>query len=75
MPRLDIDRQNKLQPKRMAYAKSEIEKRGYSVTEVGDTELQFEYNGKIIKFFPYSGWATGGTIKDGRGLKKLLEQI
>ena len=74
--RLNIERQNKLEPKRMEVAKQEIEKLGYDVIEVSETELQFIHvrNCKI-KFFPYSGWHSGATIKDGRGLQKLLNQI
>ena len=75
MARLDIDRQLELEPKRMAYAKKEIEKKGYKVIEVSSTQLQFEFMGHIIHFFPYSGWASGSTIKDGRGINKLLRQI
>jgi len=76
MPRLDIERQLKLEPKRMETAKIEIEKLGYKVIEVSNTQLKFEhYMGHIINYFPYSGWAYGSTIKDGRGLKKLLKQI
>ena len=78
MARLDIQRQTTLEPKRMAYAISEIEKKGYEVIQISKTELQFIHNtqyGHKVSFFPYSGWATGSTIKDGRGLRKLLKQI
>lgn len=75
MARLNIERQIELEPKRMAYAKGSIEKLGYKVSEVSDTELNFDYNGSKVHFFPYSGWHSGSTIKDGRGLKKLLRQI
>ncbi len=59
----------------MAHAKEKIEALGYSVKEVSDTELQFDYMGQIVYFFPYSGWGAGSTIKNGRGLKKLLSQL
>jgi len=59
----------------MDFAKKEIEKKGYEVTEARGTELQFEHMGHTVYFFPYSGWHSGATIKDGRGLKKLLSQI
>lgn len=76
MARLNIERQIELEPKRMDYAKKEIEKKGYKVTVIGKTKLQFETSpGHIVNFFPYSGWASGSDIKDGRGLKKLLRQI
>lgn len=76
MARLDTDKQKELEPKRMAYAISEIEKLGYKVTQVSETELRFEHTpGHLVYFFPYSGWASGVTINDGRGLAKLLKQI
>ena len=40
-----------------------------------DKMIEFEYKGQPVKYFPYSGWATGKTIKDGRGLKNLIKQI
>ena len=74
--RLNIERQNKLEPERMQVAKQEIEKLGYEVIEVSETELQFIHTMyHRIKFFPYSGWHTGSTIKDGKGLQALLKQI
>jgi hypothetical protein len=75
MARLDIERQLELEPKRMAYAKHQIEAKGYKVTEVSNSKLIFEFMGHYVYFFPYSGWHSGSTIKDGRGLKKLLRQI
>ncbi len=74
MARLDIERQNKLEPKRVSFAKEQIENMGFDV-EVLKTEIRFLYNGNTIKFFPYSGWASGKGIKPCRGLKNLLNQI
>ena len=75
MPRLDIDRQLELEPKRMDYAIGKIQEKGYEVSKVSDTEIQFEFMGHDVRFFPYSGWASGSMIKDGRGIIKLLRQI
>ncbi|MEK0337827.1 MAG: hypothetical protein QQN41_10380 [Nitrosopumilus sp.] len=75
MSRLNIERQKKFEPIRMAYAKNEIEKLGYTVIKINDNELTFEFKGKTVKFFSYSGWASGAAIQDGRGLDKLLKQI
>jgi hypothetical protein len=73
--RLDKEREQELQPERMSYAKAELEKKGYLITEVGGTELQFIHNGQLVRLFPYSGWHSGKSIKDGRGLKELLKQL
>lgn len=75
MARLNIERQKQLEPERMNYAKKKLMALGFDVTEVGTTELQFTFKGKIVRFYPYSGWATGASIKVGRGLKNLLNQL
>ena len=75
MARLNIDRQQKLEPERVQYAKEKITALGYTVSFQSDTEIRFEYKGSLIHFFPYSGWHTGKTIQDGRGLNKLLKQL
>ena len=55
MARLDKERQTMLEPKRMEFAKSEIEKKGYEVYQADETKLIFEYMGHDVNFFPYSG--------------------
>ena len=75
MGRLDKQRQEILEPKRMEYAKFKIEEAGYEITTEGATVLQFFYKGSKVQFFPYSGWHTGKSIKDGRGIENLLKQI
>lgn len=75
MPRLNIDRQKELEPKRMADAMESIEAFGYEPYKTNESLIEFYYEGAKIMFYPYSGWHTGKTIKDGRGLKKLLTQI
>lgn len=73
--RLDSQREEKLQPKRVEYARTQIESLGYEIISETKTYLMFMYNGSTIRLFPYSGWHTGKTIKDGRGIDKLLKQI
>ena len=73
--RLDIERQKKLEPIRMAEAKSQLAKLGYEAIEVDSTEINFNFKGNTIKYFPYSGWAQGKGIKAGRGLQNLLRQL
>lgn len=73
--RLDQDRERRLQPQRLQRAKAAIEARGYNVTIVNPTHLQFKHRGKTVNYWPYSGWATGQTIQDGRGLDRLIKQL
>lgn len=75
MARLNIDRQKKLEPVRVEKAIKEISKLGYKVKKETDVSISFVFKSNKIMFFPYSGWHSGKGIKDGRGLKKLLDQI
>lgn len=75
MSRLDKDRQQKLEPIRMEFARKQITDLGYEILVEDETSLLFMFKKHTVKFFPYSGWATGRKIKDGRGLAALLEQI
>lgn len=61
---------------RMTYAANMITDLGYPCRWDQLTKcLSFEYKGATVKFFPFTGWHTGKTIKDGRGLNRLLKQI
>lgn len=73
--RLDIERQNKLEPIRLRTAINEIQKLGLTILNCTDKMIEFEYKEHSIKYFPYSVWATGKTIQDGRGLKNLIKQL
>lgn len=73
--RLNQSREEKLQPKRMEVAKSAICKLNLEIICEDDTKIIFNYSGYPITYYPYSGWATGKTIKDGRGLENLLKQL
>ncbi len=60
---------------RIKYARKKIEECGYKIKKQNKAKIQFKFKGCTIYFFPYSGWASGKTIKDCRGLNKLIEQI
>lgn len=75
MARLDTERQKELEPKRMKFAMNAVKKLGYEITHEEDTWFTFAYKGCPVKFFGYSGWFTGRTVKDGRGLQNLINQI
>ncbi len=73
--RQDAERQKKLEPKRIAFAKKSIENLGYKITYQDETKLKFEFKAENVTLFPYSGWHAGKSIKDGRGVDKLLKQL
>lgn len=75
MPRLDTDRQKDLEPKRMEYAIKQLYALGINPIIVSERRIEFEYKGASVMFYPYSGWHTGKSITDGRGLKQLLSQL
>lgn len=68
-------RQN-LEPNRTAYAMRRLREAGVSCYyNRVQKYIEFQFKGSFVKFFPFTGWATGKTIKDGRGLENLLKQI
>lgn len=73
--RLDQEREKRLTPTRTETALTELRSRGYEPRQLGDDALVFTHNGHQITYFPYSGWASGKGIKDGRGLRTLLKQL
>lgn len=75
MARLDEERQKALEPERIRHAIKKITALGYEITAQDNTSIKFIHNGKTVTFYPYSGWATGASIKDGRGLKHLLSSL
>lgn len=75
MARLDTERQKALEPKRMEYAKQRITALGLEIVYEDSTRIDFLFNGAKIQFYPYSGWHTGKTVKDGRGIQNLLKQL
>jgi len=75
MSRLDKSKQEKLEPQRMAHAKKQIELMGFVVFEFDKSTLIFQFKDHDVKYHAYSGWASGKSIKDGRGLSNLINQL
>lgn len=75
MARLNIERQRELEPIRIKETREALENIGIAITYKDNEKFMFNHKGENVVFFPYSGWHTGKTIKDGRGFKNLLKQI
>lgn len=75
MSRLDENRKKELQPTRLEFAKDQLIKAGYEIIFEDETRLEIMYRGSKVQFFPFTGWHTGKTIVDGRGIHNLLKQI
>ena len=73
--RLNQEREKELQPKRIDYAIEKIRECGIETTLSDETKIQFLFKGEKVTLFPYSGWASGKSIKAGRGLQNLLKQL
>jgi len=69
MARQNQERQKEMEPKRIEFAIKKIEEKGYIVTRITSTEVQFNFKGSDVHFFPYSGWHSGKTINPGRGIE------
>ena len=69
------EKRQEIQQDRLEYAKEELDKLSIDIVQETASELQFYHNGYLVKYFPYTGWHTGKSIKDGRGWKKLKEQL
>lgn len=75
MSRLDKQREQHLQPKRMEYSINELKKRGVEIVFQDKTTIRFTFKGNTIELYPYSGWHQGKGIKAGRGINNLLKQL
>jgi hypothetical protein len=73
--RLDQEREQRLQPRRMATTQASLESMGYEVEQSGPALLTFQHNGATVWFWPYSGWFSGKTVRDGRGFENLARQL
>lgn len=63
------------QPRLMKEWQEALEDIGIDVHVLSDSTLVIQHKGKKVNVFPYTGWFTGKTVEDGRGLKKLLAQL
>ena len=75
MPRLDKEKQKKLEPKRMQFALDSLRKMNIEAVQINESKIEIKHDGSTISFWPYSGWHSGKTIEDGRGIEKLLKQL
>ena len=73
--RLDQEREQTLQPQRIGSCKATLESLGLKIIYEDKTRLDFMFKGSKVQFWPYSGWHSGRSIKDGRGFQKLLKQL
>ncbi|MBR1526501.1 MAG: hypothetical protein IJ640_07570 [Prevotella sp.] len=60
---------------RMDFAIKQLTELGYKVTMEQNHAISIIFKGERVMVYPYTGWFTGKTVKDSRGIKNLLKQI
>lgn len=69
------ERQEALQPGRIEYARTKLKALGYDVEQTSTAALRIIHQGSPVIIYPYTGWFTGKTVRDGRGIHNLLKQL
>lgn len=69
------EREIELAPGRISYAINKIQEAGYPCEQINKTTIRFFYRDSQVLVYPYTGWFTGKSVKDGRGIHNLLKQI
>lgn len=76
MARLNIERQKELEPKRLDYAHERLTTLTYvDILETTDKKIVFKFKNKRCTIYPFSGYFNGKSIKPGRGIDYLLQQL
>jgi len=74
--RLDQQRQDDLEPKRIASTQKRLEDMGCHIVNTDNSRITFIHNKITVMFYPYSGWFSAKKpICSGRGFRKLLKQL
>lgn len=64
------------EPGRKEYVMKALRERGYAPEwNDADRAVRFSYKGNIVTVWPYKGYFSGKGVKDGRGIRKLLNQL
>jgi hypothetical protein len=69
------ERRDQLEPGRFDFCVKQLKAMGYEVGTVDTRMITFTHKGQRIIFYPFTGWFTGKTVKDGRGINNLLNQL
>lgn len=74
--RLDQEREKRLEPKRIAYAHERLTTlTEVDILETTDKRIIFKFKGHKVTLYPYSGYFNGKSVKPGRGIDYLLQQL
>lgn len=65
----------KLEERKAEKALIALDELGFDPIKIDDSEINFEYKGCVVKYYPLTEWFSGKSVRDGRGLSKLLKQL
>ena len=54
---------------------SQLEVFGLSIAGEDGQSVWFDWKGHQVRHWSYTGWHSGKTIKDGRGIHRLIDQL
>ena len=60
---------------RFGYALNELIRLNIEIDLITDNCIEFTFNNERVKLFPFTGWHSGKSIKDGRSIKNLINQL
>ena len=69
------ERKKALEPSRVDYATNKLLENGFMPTYEDGQKIEFMHNGCKVTLFPYTGWFSGKSVRDGRGINNLLKQL
>lgn len=67
--------QAELTKRRSMYALEKLSQKQVHIDTVDEKKIVIIHRNKKIVLYPFTGWFTGKTIKDGRGIENLLSQL
>lgn len=65
----------RIQKEKLFEAQEKLLGIGIDLTYESDSEVRFIHKGSVVSYFTYSGWFSGKSVKDGRGLNNLIKQL
>jgi len=76
LKQLAVENRDTHEPGRREYVMAALRERGFSpVWNEEKKAVMFDYKGNTITVWPYKGFFSGKGVKDGRGVRKLLNQL
>lgn len=70
------ERIKEMQKKRMMYAHERLTTlTDVDILKITEKKIIFMFKGKVNAIYPFSGFFNGKSVKDGRGIDSLVQQL